>query len=123
MHKATVRAEKGRATRIERYVKRASDKYREAELASIETALFTELKDEILKASHHDIGQLLLETSPQYGLNGFILAKAVRIAMISQPPNLEYFQLQESINADDFISSFILKACLFDSSKIRKVFF
>ena len=54
--------------------------------------------------------------------NGFILAKAVRIAKISKPDNIASFELQETIETDDVISSFILKACLFNYSKEKEDF-
>ena len=54
--------------------------------------------------------------------NGFILAKAVRIASISQPENLESFGLVEAINVDDVITSFILKAHLFDDVGYKSEF-
>ena len=47
-------------------------------------------------------------------INGYILAKALRIANISQPDNLESFGLEETINVDDVITSFIFKAYLLD---------
>ena len=43
---------------------------------------------------------------------GFILAKAVRIASIAQPDNLNSFDLEEKINIDDVITSFLLRMCL-----------
>ena len=43
---------------------------------------------------------------------GFILAKAVRIACIAQPDNLDSFDLEENINVDDVITSFLLRMCL-----------
>ena len=43
---------------------------------------------------------------------GFILAKAVRIASIAQPDNLDSFDLEENINVDDVITSFLLRMCL-----------
>ena len=48
---------------------------------------------------------------------GYILAKAIRITDISQPDNNEIFELQEIIKTDDIISSFILKACLFENNR------
>ena len=45
--------------------------------------------------------------------SGYILAKAVRLACIAQPMDIEAFDLAENINVDDVISSFVLKACLF----------
>ena len=48
---------------------------------------------------------------------GYILAKAIRITDISQPGNIETFELQETIKTDDVISSFILKACLFNDNR------
>ena len=54
--------------------------------------------------------------------NGFILAKAVRIASIAQPENIESFELQETIKTDDVISSFALKACLFGINKYKDEF-
>ena len=59
---------------------------------------------------------------PEHIRNGFILAKAVRISSIAQPDNMEEFELQESISADDVITSFILKACLFGKEKQKKDF-
>ena len=43
---------------------------------------------------------------------GFILSKAVRIASIAQPDNLNLFDLEENINVDDVITSFLLRMCL-----------
>ena len=43
---------------------------------------------------------------------GFILAKAVRIASIAQPDNLDSFDLEKIINVDDVITSFLLRMCL-----------
>ena len=59
---------------------------------------------------------------PEHIRNGFILAKAVRIASIAQPDNIEEFELEESISADDVITSFILKACLFGKDKQKNKF-
>ena len=53
---------------------------------------------------------------------GYILAKAVRLAAIAKPKNLEWYDLAESINVDDVLSSFILKACLFETDNIAYEF-
>ena len=37
-----------------------------------------------------------------------------RSACIAQPRNIQSYDLAETVNVDDLISSFILKACLFD---------
>ena len=66
-----------------------------------------------LQYSYHLNEQILMKDLPRYIRGGFILAKAVRIASIAQPDNIELFELQETIKTDDVISSFILKACLF----------
>ena len=53
---------------------------------------------------------------------GFILAKAVRIASTAQPDNLDSFDLEENINVDDVITSFLLRMCL-PNNKDNKVKF
>ena len=62
------------------------------------------------RLSHHKKEHQMMRSLPIFIRNGFILAKAVRIASISKPDNLELFGLEETINADDVITSFILKA-------------
>ena len=62
----------------------------------------------VLKETHHQTEQKLLHEATPYVQSGFILAKAVRIASISQPDYIESFSLRESIKADDLLSSFIL---------------
>ena len=64
----------------------------------------------------------MIRNLPKHVTNGLILAKAVRIASIAQPENIESFELQEPIKTDDVISSFILKACLFSYDKQKKEF-
>ena len=64
----------------------------------------------------------MIRDLPIYIRKGFILAKAVRIASIAQPDNIEEFELQEKIKTDDVISSFILKACLFRAGKVNTEF-
>ena len=59
-----------------------------------------------------------MRSLPIHIRNGFVLANAVRIASISQPDNLELFGLKEAIKVDDFITSFILRACLFNEYKM-----
>ena len=49
----------------------------------------------------------------KYMQHGYILAKAVRIAQIAQPSNIEDISLCGTINTDDLITSFLLKRCLF----------
>ena len=67
-----------------------------------------------IKTSYHTKEHEMMRFLPKHIRNGFILAKAVRIASISQPDNLESFELEETINADDVITSFVLKACFLD---------
>lgn len=50
LYEATSRAEKGRESRVEKYAGEAEALFREAELAAIETALFTEIEVQIEKA-------------------------------------------------------------------------
>ena len=75
-----------------------------------------------MRDTHHIQERKMMKDLPKNVLNGFILAKAVRMASIAQPDNLQSFKLQESIKSDDVISSFILKACLFGYSKQKVEF-
>ena len=54
--------------------------------------------------------------------SGYILAKAVRISSIAKPTKIERFDLEENINVDDVITSYMLKSCLFDSEKLKPEF-
>ena len=45
--------------------------------------------------------------------HGLRIAKALRIAAISRPGDLEPLQLAGSVNFEDFITSYMLKTCLF----------
>ena len=54
--------------------------------------------------------------------DSFILAKALRIAKIATPDDVEAFGLQEDIYTDSLITSFILKACLFGKDGIKPEF-
>ncbi len=53
-YEATSRAEKGRESRVGQYAEKAETLYRDAELASIETVLFTEIDEEIALAKDLD---------------------------------------------------------------------
>ena len=74
---------------------------------------FKGTQNNALQATNHIKEQQMIRDLPAILRHGFILAKAVRIASIAQPNNIETFDLQETIKTDDVISSFILKACLF----------
>ncbi len=54
LYEATSRAEKGRENRVARYADKAEVLFRDAELAAIEIALFTEIENEIEKAKDLD---------------------------------------------------------------------
>ena len=58
-----------------------------------------------IKNSYHTKEHRMMRSLPIHIRNGFILAKAVRIASISQPDNLDLFGLEEALNADDVITS------------------
>ena len=75
-----------------------------------------------ITVSHHTEEHEMMRSLPIHIKNGFILAKAVRIASISQPDNLESFGLEEAVNVDDVITSFILKACLYDTNRYQSEF-
>ena len=75
-----------------------------------------------IRITNHIKEQQMIRKLPLYIRNGLILAKAVRIANIAHPENIERFELQETIKTDDVISSFILKACLFGKDKHKEVF-
>ena len=74
----------------------------------------------MLKSTRHILGQAMIRKLPVHTRNGFILAKAVRIASIAQPDNIESFELEATVKSDDVISSFILKACLFGKKKRKR---
>ena len=61
----------------------------------------------------------MMRELPKLIRKGFILAKAVRIASVAQPDNIELFELQETIKTDDVISSYILKACFLRVGKVK----
>ena len=50
---------------------------------------------ETLKETYHIEEQRMMSKLPLFIRNGFILAKAVRIASISQPDDILLFELQE----------------------------
>ena len=54
----------------------------------------------------------LIDELNRHEKQGFILAKAVRIASIAQPDNLDSFDLEENIKVDDVITTFLLQMCL-----------
>ena len=78
--------------------------------------------DTMLRETFHITEQQMMRELPLYIRNGFILAKAVRIASIAQPDNTELFELQEAIKTVDVISSFVLKACLFGKDRHKEAF-
>ena len=71
-------------------------------------------RETTLLRTYHIEEQKVLKSLRVHVRQGYILAKAIRITDISQPGNIETFELQETIKTDDVISSFILKACLFN---------
>ena len=75
-----------------------------------------------LHTSYHDTEMDMIRKLPVHLRHGFILAKAVRISSIAQPDSIQSFELQETVKIDDFISSFILKACLFGEDKHKDEF-
>ena len=74
------------------------------------------------KASFHKHEQQMMRKFEVFQRNGYILAKAVRIASISRPNDVIALGLEEDIYADNVITSFILKACLFDETGIKSDF-
>ena len=73
-----------------------------------------------LRRSYHTLENEMVQNLSPNLFCGYILAKAVRLASISQPPNLHEFDLEEPINIDDVITSYILKACLFGREKEKE---
>ena len=64
--------------------------------------------------SYHDVELRILNAAPAECKEGYIVAKALRIATICCPRNEIKLGLQESIKCDDnLITSYILKNCLF----------
>ena len=82
----------------------------------------TDLSLDRIKDSHHSKEHQLMRSLPVHTRNGFILAKAVRIASIAQPYNIESFGLEEAVNVDDVITSFILKAHVFHEEIFKSDF-
>ena len=82
------------------------------------------LRNEInqTQESFHKQEQRMIRELQPFQRNGFILAKAVRIASISKPDDVIALDLIEDIYADSVISSFVLKACLFDKKGIKTEF-
>ena len=57
----------------------------------------------------------VMNNLPEHITEGYIVAKAVRIAAISgQSLNTDTLGIVEDINVDDFITSYVLKTCLFN---------
>ena len=71
-------------------------------------------EDDFLLFPYHESGKIntIMNGLKRHEKQGFILAKAVRIASIAQPDNLDSFDLEENINVDDVITSFLLRMCL-----------
>ena len=53
---------------------------------------------------------------------GYILSKAARIASICEPDDVTVYDLEEKFFTDSFITSFILKACLFGEKDVKEIF-
>ena len=72
------------------------------------------MEDDYIGHKRHKCSELsqLMSGLKRHEKQGFILAKAVRIASIAQPDNLDSFDLEENINVDDVITSFLLRMCL-----------
>ena len=66
----------------------------------------------------HIAQQNLIKFMPDYLRNGYILAKAVRISSISRP--IYWPNLQEQIETNDILTSYILKRQILVENKLRK---
>ena len=55
----------------------------------------------------------LIERLPRKIKHGMILAKAVRTTDICTPQSLEHLSLRENIDVTDFVTTYMLKTCLF----------
>ena len=60
----------------------------------------------------HDTEQSMFNSLSTVLKQGYILAKAVRLAAIAQPMDIGAFELCENINVDDVITSYMLRSCL-----------
>ena len=72
--------------------------------------------------SFHKQEQQMMRKLEDFQRIGYTLAKAVRISSISRPDDVIALGLEEEIYADNVITSFILKACLFDETGIKSDF-
>ena len=73
--------------------------------------------DASYKLTEHTKKNKQIRSLPSHIRTGLILAKAVRLASIAKPSNLEEFDLEEIINVDDIITSFVLKAAMFERNE------
>ena len=71
--------------------------------------------------THHNFEISSISRLPKTLKHGYILAKAVRIASIAEPDDLQAFDLEENICVDDVITSFILKACLLGQNRATQM--
>lgn len=100
-YEATSRAEKGRETRVPRYADKAEILFRDAELAAIETVLFTEIDAEIVRAKKLDAD----DWAPQsYQAAIDLLAEARQVLANSrydtdQPRNLARQAMHNALHA------------------------
>ena len=53
-----------------------------------------------------------MEQLPNHIRHGFIIAKALRISAIAQPSGISYLAPGETINIEDYVTSYMLKTCL-----------
>ena len=100
-YEAKSRAEKGRETRVARYADKAETLFRDAELAAIATALFTEIDAEIVRAKKLDAD----DWAPQsYQAAIDLLAEARQVLATSrydtdQPRNLARQAMHNALHA------------------------
>ena len=100
-YEATSRAEKGRENRVARYADKAESLYRDAELAAIETVLFTEIGAAIEQAKRLDADDWA-PTSYQAAIDLLAEARSVLAANrydTDQPRNLARLAMHNALHA------------------------
>jgi len=100
-YEATSRAEKGRESRVDRYATKAETLFRDAELAAIETVLFTEIDTQIARAKKLDADDWAPQ-SYQAAIN--LLTQARKVLAESrygtdQPRNLARLAMHNALHA------------------------
>ena len=100
-YEATSRAEKGRESRVARYADKAEGLYRDAELAAIETVLFTEIDAAIQQAKRLDADDWA-PTSYQAAIDLLAQARSVLASNrydTDQPRNLARLAMHNALHA------------------------